>query len=196
MVRLLSDSGSLSCYFLLVLPRQQQEHQSNDTIRKALANGISEGQKLIEAKAAILSSYVNGWQYTNPRTGIYGKGYLLNAATVLVINVAPNVVQEAIYSVAKVDGQGKPLNGANKYIIHFEPGKTPPINEKGYWSITMYNGSGYLVDNTLNRYFINSVTNESKYSKDGSLDIYLQHDNPGNQKESNWLPSPSGDLCS
>jgi hypothetical protein len=30
-----------------------------------------------------------------------------------------------------------------------------------------------------------------KYNSDGSLDIYIQHDNPGKDKESNWLPAPS-----
>ncbi len=31
-----------------------------------------------------------------------------------------------------------------------------------------------------------------KYNKDGSLDIYLQADSPGKDKESNWLPTPPG----
>jgi hypothetical protein len=31
-----------------------------------------------------------------------------------------------------------------------------------------------------------------KFNKDGSLDIYLQADSPGKDKESNWLPAPPG----
>ena len=33
-----------------------------------------------------------------------------------------------------------------------------------------------------------------KYNQDGSLDIYLQHANPGPDKEPNWLPAPLGPL--
>jgi hypothetical protein len=32
----------------------------------------------------------------------------------------------------------------------------------------------------------------SKANSDGSIDLYIQKDNPGSDKESNWLPAPAG----
>ena len=58
----------------------------------------------------------------------------------------------------------------------------------------MYDEKDHLVENPLNRYSINSVRNESKFNEDGSLDLYIQHTTPGIDKESNWLPSPSGNF--
>jgi hypothetical protein len=60
----------------------------------------------------------------------------------------------------------------------------------------MYDGeSQLLIKNSLNRYLINSPMLPSmKTSKDGSLTIYIQKENPGADKEANWLPAPNGPI--
>jgi hypothetical protein len=88
-----------------------------------------------------------------------------------------------------VDEEGKPYDGANKYVMHFNKGELPPVN--GFWSLTMYNGEYFFVANSLNRYTL-SERNKLKANADGSVDLYLQADNPGPGKESNWLPAPKG----
>ncbi len=100
-----------------------------------------------------------------------------------------NLIADAVYPVARVDGDRQPLNGANKYVIHFDKGQTPPVN--AFWSLTMYNAKQAFVANPINRYAIGD-RDELKFNPDGSLDIYVQHDSPGAAKESNWLPADAG----
>ena len=53
----------------------------------------------------------------------------------------------------------------------------------------MYNGEYFFVANPLNRYSISARQN-LKANADGSVDLYLQNESPGADKESNWLPAP------
>jgi hypothetical protein len=58
----------------------------------------------------------------------------------------------------------------------------------------MYDKEGFQVANVLNRFAISSWM-PLKKNADGSIDLYVQHDSPGQDKESNWLPSPaSGEI--
>lgn len=43
--------------------------------------------------------------------------------------------------------------------------------------------------NPLNRFAVSSWM-PFKYNPDGSLDLYFQNENPGADKEVNWLPAP------
>jgi len=56
----------------------------------------------------------------------------------------------------------------------------PPV--RGFWSITMYDAQYFFVANDLNRYDI-SERNALKANPDGSIDIYIQKDSPGADKE-------------
>ena len=130
---------------------------------------------------------VNGWQIFM-KTGIYGTDYL-GRAFATAIGLGANRPQDAVYPTSLVDGDGKPYDGANKYVLHFPKGQTPPA--KGFWSLTMYDGDYFFVANPLNRYTL-SPRNALKYNEDGSLDLFIQKDSPGKEKESNWLPAPAG----
>ncbi len=74
-------------------------------------------------------------------------------------------------------------------MLHFGKGETPPAN--AFWSLTMYTPDGHFVDNTINRYTLGDRSN-LKTNADGSVDIYIQHAQPGEDKETNWLPAPEG----
>jgi hypothetical protein len=53
----------------------------------------------------------------------------------------------------------------------------------------MYDQTYNLVDNPINRYAIGNRTPNLKKDNDGGLTLYIQSDSPGQDKESNWLPS-------
>jgi hypothetical protein len=71
--------------------------------------------------------------------------------------------------------------------MHFPKGQLPPV--KGFWSITMYDKDYFFVPNPIDRHSI-SARQELKPNADGSVDLYVQNENPGADKESNWLPAP------
>jgi hypothetical protein len=169
-------------------PGKTPSTEANDTIKTALQTGITEGQKLIDAQVAKFGTVKNGW-LVNTQTGTYGTNYLFRAA-VTQFGLGANIGQEAFYPSTFTDSQGKPLSGNSSYLIHFEPGQTPPVD--GFWSITMYNNKSLFVDNPINRYSIGQYTEGLKNNTDGSLDIYVQNANPGADKESNWLPAAEG----
>jgi hypothetical protein len=130
--------------------------------------------------------FENGWIFTT-KTGIYGTEYL-DRALVTAIGLGANRPQDAVYPTSEVDAEGKPYSGANQYVMHFDKGQIPPAN--GFWSLTMYNAEYFFVDNPLNRYTL-SARNKLKTNADGSVDLYVQDENPGKDKESNWLPAPA-----
>lgn len=132
---------------------------------------------------------VNGWEIVT-KTGVYGTDYLTRAL-ITMYGLGANRPQDAVYPTSKTNAEGKAYNGANKYVLHFENGQLPPVN--GFWSLTMYNAEMFFVDNPLNRYTL-SERNSFNKNSDGSIDLYLQNENPGPEKEANWLPAPKDDF--
>jgi hypothetical protein len=105
------------------------------------------------------------------------------------LGLGANLPADAVYPIAMADGDGNPLNGTNDYVLHFDATDIPPVN--AFWSVTIYDNDGYQVANSLNRFALSSWMPMQK-NPDGSLDLYFQHENPGKDKEANWLPAPNG----
>jgi hypothetical protein len=155
-------------------------------VKKALESAPADAQQLMAWKLATLAPVVNGWSMNTDTMGVYGN-YYLKRAIVSQLGLGANVPEDAIYPLNLGDDAGRPLDGANKYIVHFDKGATPPVS--AFWSITLYDAEGFQVANSLDRFAVASwmpfVTNP-----DGSLDLYFQNVSPGKDKEANWLPAP------
>ncbi len=96
---------------------------------------------------------------------------------------------EADYEVLWQDEHGDFLDGSHAYELTLSP--PPPV--AAFWSLTMYDRPDYyLVANPISRYSIGDRTPGLRVSDDGSVTIYMQHDSPGLDRESNWLPAPAG----
>ena len=151
---------------------------------KARVDALAE----MNAKKPTLAQVVNGWQMNTTSMGVYGD-YYRKRAIVAQVGLGANQPEDAIYPLNLGDSESNPLKGENKYLLHFAKSELPPA--AAFWSVTLYDGQGFQVANPLNRFAIGDRDN-LKYNADGSLDIYIQHDSPGSELESNWLPSPSG----
>lgn len=143
-----------------------------------------------QQNSSVKDQLVNGWYVGRKVIGTYGTDYA-SRASVSYFGLGANLREDAIYPSAYFDKDGNKLNGEYNYVLHFDKGKTPPA--KAFWSLTMYDPEGYFVDNPINRYAIGDRSN-MKANADGSIDIYIQKDNPGKEKASNWLPAPAGDF--
>jgi hypothetical protein len=157
-------------------------------VKKALEGAPEAGQRLMEWKLPTLARVVNHWSMNTDTMGVYGN-YYLKRAIVTQQGLGANLPEDAIYPLNLGDEAGRPLDGANKYTLHFEKDATPPVN--AFWSVTLYDQDGFQVANSLNRFAVSSWM-PFKYSSDGSLTLYFQNESPGGDREANWLPSPKG----
>lgn len=168
----------------LVIGEQFDLKKAPADIQRAFERGTAVGKTRVAAlgkKAAGTGG--KGWIYTT-RGGAYGVDYDYRAA-IAAMGLGMNLPLDAVYPSLSTDSDGRPLDGNNTYVLHFEKGHLPPV--AAFWSVTAYDAEGYFIPNPLNRQAIGDrdqlVTND-----DGSLDLYIQSDSPGKVKEANWLP--------
>ena len=169
-----------------VVPGQDFDAAKLDpAVTKGIASAPKPAQEKIMSHFKEAGTLENGWLFTT-KAGVYGTDYL-QRAFITAIGLGANRPQDAIYPTSEVDAEGKPYSGATKYVMHFNKAEMPPVN--GFWSLTMYNADYFFVDNPLNRYNVSSRS-KFKTNPDGSVDVYIQNESPGKDKEANWLPAP------
>ena len=165
--------------------------KGNPAVRTALERVPLEGVKIIRDKFKTLGHVTNGWSMKTDTMGSWGN-YYLKRATIAMTGLGANQPEDAFYPEIVTDADANPLKGGVSYILHFDKGEYPPVN--AFASITMYDEDGYHIANPINRFAIGD-RDDLKFNNDGSLDIYIEPESPGRDKESNWLPAPkSGEL--
>ncbi|OQU93874.1 hypothetical protein CLAIMM_00329 [Cladophialophora immunda] len=141
----------------------------------------------------------NGWTINNPQvSGVYGTNVVARAyiAQFGYLMLQPS---QAIYPTF---AGNLSLMANESYILRFS-GK-PPLTKLGFWSATMYDVDGYLVDNPINRYSLGDRDNltyadgtpvygagSDGAAVDKPFDILVQAERPPSNWTSNWLPSPA-----
>ena len=160
--------------------------------KRGLARAAIDGKTIIAG--AFTDGYaqkaVNGWNYPPDWTGrpTPTRDWLGRAVQMLAGFVANDPV-EATYFNVSVDGDGKPLTGKNRYVIHFDKGGEPKV--KAFWSVTMYNLQYNLVTNPIDRYSVGDRTG-MKPDPDGGLTITCRRTRRAPTRKAIGCPRPRG----
>lgn len=197
----------------LGLFRQDPPYAAPDpALGSALREGLARGQELLErALTDTPSPKQNGWSLTyhvfDYNLDFFEVGalddpmwktqaepqdrYLLRAGAASG-GLWGNHGYEAAYAMVYQDADGGKLNGGSRYQLRFA--QTPPVG--AFWSVTMYDTPDFfLVANPIGRYSIGDRTPGLHIADDGSLTIFMQHDEPQSPgSRANWLPAPDGDF--
>ena len=68
------------------------------------------------------------------------------------LGLGANLPEDVIYPINLFDSTHQPLDGSQKYTIHFDKGISPPAD--AFWSITLYDKDGFQVVNSLNPFAV------------------------------------------
>lgn len=160
---------------------------------KAIKAGVEDAMRAARRGGLGGPLEVDGWTYPAAALGDFGQDYELRAAVALTgLAALPPV--EAMYMRAVGNLPNRLHDGARAWRLSFPAGQTPPVD--AFWSLSLYEatpaGQFFFADNPLRRYAIGDRSPGLAFNADGSLDIWIGRDSPGEDREANWLPAPSG----
>lgn len=189
-----ADACALRAYARVGIgPRRSPSTEVQGTLRKALERAPRAARRILSRSVGQANAYSrrrnNGWLVSLPYIGDFGRNYL-GRAVVAKFALGANTPAETVYPAAFSDSRGRPLRGKGSYTLRFERGELPPVG--AFWSLTMYDGEGYLYPNGAERYAVGDRTRGLRRGRDGSLTLYVQHRPPHGRRRGNWLPAPRG----
>ncbi len=142
-----------------------------------------------------------GWT-VNTSLGEYAASYngWVTAAVTGFVGTIANLAVDGTYPQTSQTADGQQLNGSTNYTISFAAGDLPPVN--GFWSVTLYDMAGNIVENTGNTYYGDNVyaigSMQMAVALGDALDttpvtLYLQSEAPTDLSLMPfWLPTPEG----
>jgi hypothetical protein len=187
------DGSLLSTFTTIGLGASQPSDFStlDEDILRGLLRAEIDGRARVTATTKNLPGNLssNGWLYPLKHIGTYGDDFRYRAGMALLGTVALPI-SETIYLMYQKDTTGHLLDGSARYRVTFPAGKLPEA--RAFWSIHLYRYEGYtVIPNPLNRYSVGSRSHLLP-SPDGSITLYLQANDPGDDKTANWLPTEAG----
>lgn len=162
--------------------------KTDPAMQRGLARAAQDGLRRITDRRKAVPVTRAGWNVLGGAVGVYGNDYL-QRAFIAFAGLGALPPEEAVYPMVRLDGDGVPLTGASQYVLHFAKDEIPPAD--AFWSLTMYGEDQFFVANPINRFAIGD-RDKLAFNPDGSLDLYIQNERPGGDREANWLPAPKG----
>lgn len=156
--------------------------------RSAAALGRWLADRQVARAVAASPTSRQGWFTPPSHVGRFGTDYATRAA-VAMVGLGANLPDDAIYPATRVDGQGRRLDGSQRYRLHFAADALPPV--QAFWSITAYGPDDFFIDRPERRYALGD-RDPLVRNADGSLDLWIQPEPPPPALRANWLPVKAG----
>jgi len=173
----------------LVFDSEKLSRKKKTALEKGFYNGKTKIKKAIGKSGASMNSWI-----IPSGMGEYGTNYVVRAVVGDAGWAGPGVKSHN-GAICFVDSENQQLNGKYKYTLTFDSNNLPPVTE--FWSIPIYDITGYFIPNELNRYTVNSFMYDRGdfYIENNKLVFYIQKNKPTNKNMlKNWLPAPDGDF--
>ena len=162
----------------------------SDAQAKMIEAGVAEAREQISRTS--VGEEEPGWVGPPAGLGESSQDYFTRAAIAAGWLAALPLLQATYFRASHLGGDR--LDGRRPMRWHIPAEREIPVD--GFWSVSMYEptqqGEFFFTDNPISRYAIGDRTPGLVWNADGSLDIWICRDNPGADRESNWLPAPAG----
>lgn len=162
------------------------DYAPDDVSKAAIVRGMQMGMASMGERAKSVRSSAEIFGSRD-----YLKDDYLIRAVGAMLGIYGNAAEEYLGVGWPADSEGRTFDGNFKYRVKFVKDGLPPV--AAFWSATVYGADRLLYANEIDRYVVNSsMVPRLTRDADGGITLYIQHDNPGEEKSANWIPVPKG----